>query len=91
MGYPGQAPLPSHPQHPLHRGSAGPPPPTSSATMAPIQSFQKFMLEQTDEPSAEESLHRYAEYKFKYIDVSYIYNKCTRRDEQVHLEACTYT
>jgi len=37
--------------------------------MPPIQSFQKFMLEQTDEPSAEESLQRYAEYKFKYIEV----------------------
>jgi hypothetical protein len=27
------------------------------------------MLEQTDEPSPEESLRRYAEYKFKYIEV----------------------
>jgi hypothetical protein len=37
--------------------------------MPAIQSFQKFMLEQTDEPSAEESLQRYAEYKFKYVEV----------------------
>jgi len=37
--------------------------------MPPIPTFQKFMLEQTDEPSAEESMQRYAEYKFKYIEV----------------------
>ena len=37
-----------------------------------IQSFQTFVLEQTDEPSAEESLQQYAEFASKYVEVRQI-------------------